>query len=824
MKKQTIIVFLLLLFSPLYFFGQDYCIHGKVSDSRSKKPLPFVNIIINDGKTGGSSDIDGKFRICSQLPISKIKLTYVGYDTKEIVLPGSEAGLKIQMTPTEYELKEVEVFPTENPAHRIINNVVHNRNVNDPEKLPAFSYTSYDKVIFTIEPDSILSRINTDTLEVDTSSHEFRKFLEEHHLFIMETVTERKFKAPDRNKEEIIASKISGLKDPLIIFLMVQIQNNSFYSERINIMDKNYINPISGGSTRKYFFLLQDTLYNNRGDSIYVISYRPRKNTNFDGLRGVLSINNNTWAIQNVIAEPAKIQSGVSMRFEQMYDFLENRQWFPVQLKTEVFFHGLVIDGNEASLSSEPREDAFDLPFGIGKTYIKDINLDPELKGRDFDNIEVEVLPDAVERDDQYWNQYRIDSLTNKERRTYTFLDSVSEAENFEGALRTFETLLSGEILWGFINFNLNDFIHYNDYEGLYLGVGAKTNHKIADWFRLHGFWGYGFKDKTAKYGGRVNFRLQKTRGIEAGFSYYLNSVESGGVRFFDGKENILSPDNFRNFMIKRMNLTESWQAYAGFRALRHFKFFVGFGTSWKKAFKEYEYGVKQNDVSLLMNEYQFTELTIGTRFAFKEKFIKTLRRKVSMGTKYPVVRFQYTKGFDNVLNGEFNYNRYDIQIDESVYFKYLGETKIRIRAGYIDGDLPFCNLYNGNGSYRTITLFAPYSFATMRMNEFLSNRYVALYWNHNFGKLLVQGNKFKPEFVILTNVAFGDLNNRNMHHNINYKTLSRGYYESGLLVNNLLDLSLYNIGLGAFYRYGPYSFSNVWDNFAWKISVVFAF
>jgi len=185
-------------------------------------------------------------------------------------------------------------------------------------------------------------------------------------------------------------------------------------------------------------------------------------------------------------------------------------------------------------------------------------------------------------------------------------------------------------------------------------------------------------------------------------------------------------------------------------------------------------------------------------------------------------VRFQYTRGFDNVLNGEFVYNRYDLQITESFYIKYLGMTTFEFRAGYIDGDLPYCNLYNGNGSYRIFTIYAANSFATMRMNEFLSNRYVALYFTHNFGSLLVKTRFFSPEIVLATNIAFGDLNNPEQHHNVAYQTMEKGYYESGILFHGLLDLKFYKLGAGVFYRYGPYSFDKTGDNFAYKVSIVF--
>ena len=39
--------------------------------------------------------------------------------------------------------------PAANPAHRIINLVVENRVKNDPERKNSFSYTAYEKTIFT---------------------------------------------------------------------------------------------------------------------------------------------------------------------------------------------------------------------------------------------------------------------------------------------------------------------------------------------------------------------------------------------------------------------------------------------------------------------------------------------------------------------------------------------------------------------------------------------------------------------------------------------------------------------------------------------------
>ena len=47
------------------------------------------------------------------------------------------------------------------------------------------------------------------TLEEDSLSE-----MEKHHLLIMESISSRKYKYPDKEKTEIIASRVSGFKKP----------------------------------------------------------------------------------------------------------------------------------------------------------------------------------------------------------------------------------------------------------------------------------------------------------------------------------------------------------------------------------------------------------------------------------------------------------------------------------------------------------------------------------------------------------------------------------------------------------------------------------
>jgi hypothetical protein len=822
---KFIITVILSLLSCLWVRAQVFEVSGRVVDSESRVTLPFVNIVINDGPKGTSTDIDGKFMLRSHEPIKVLSLSYVGYESQKYPVSGQTQNLIIRLKKVEYELPEVVVFPSENPAHRIIKNAVTYRDYNDPEKLPSFSYTSYDKMIFTLELDSIPE---LDSITADTTNSEMRAFLDKSHLFIMETVSERKFLYPDKSHEEVIATKVAGFKDPIFVFLISQMQSTTFYNERIRVAEKTYINPISKGSTEKYFFLLQDTLYSGDHDTIFVISFRPKINTNFEGLEGVISINSNNWAIQNVIAEPAGKRGMISLRIEQMYEFIQGKQWFPVQLNTIAILNNVVISDSSMAIVSGSTEDTtgirrISLPFGFGKSYIKNIVLNPDLKKREFGSVVVDVNPEAAHRDPEYWMNFRIDSLSQKEINTYDFVDSVSREANLDRLAKTFESLMTGKIPWGRFDLDINRFLKYNSYEGFALGAGVHTNDRISKVFKVGGYFRYGFGDKAFKYGGDLSVLIYYPAEFGLNLEYQNDVSETSGISFFDDNPGFFKPEYFRDFLIQRMDKNEFYKASVGFRALKYFKFDVGLIKSTKEVTDDYRYAVSNENVKVLFDRYDFTELRLGFRYAYGEKFIQNLRKKISLGTDYPVVWVQYTRGISGFLNGDFDYNRYDLKVEKSFYTKYIGETSLKLAAGYVDADIPYTNLYNGNGAYRVFTIFAENSFATMRMNEFLSNKYAALYFTHNFESLLYKGKKFKPELAVATNIAFGELDFKDSHINVDYKTLDRGYYESGLQFNKLLNLQLYNLGLTFYYRYGPYTLPNGWDNLAAKFTIRFA-
>ncbi|MDP3352755.1 MAG: hypothetical protein Q8S44_03330, partial [Flavobacteriaceae bacterium] len=61
----------------------------------------------------------------------------------------------------------------------------------------------------------------------------------------------------------------------------------------------------------------------------------------------------------------------------------------------------------------------------------------------------------------------------------------------------------------------------------------------------------------------------------------------------------------------------------------------------------------------------------------------------------------------------------------------------------------------------------------------------------------------------------FGNLSNKENHQLIQFNTMEKGYFESGMEMNNLFK----GFGISSFYRYGPYHHQNISNNIAIKVT-----
>ncbi len=408
--------------------------------------------------------------------------------------------------------------------------------------------------------------------------------------------------------------------------------------------------------------------------------------------------------------------------------------------------------------------------------------------------------------------------LTARDSAIYRMVDSMEQAEQHARETKLSEAAISGNITLSIFNINYRKVLNYNPYEGGRLGLGLATNQKVASFFSVGGYFSYGLKDKDWKYGSFIQLFPHWYSDTHFTIGFTKDVKETGGYSFF--QDHVMgSSEWFRSLLIRQMDLVREKEAEFSFRALRYLKFNF-YLTQTHKQVARYIYEFKDPEYSGPLSEFNFTEAGMNIKFGYNEKFIKTAGgQMVSLGTNYPMVWFNLRRGI-YLLNGDFVYTKYEIKILKSFCIKPLGKSQVTVVAGLADGNVPLTNLYNGHGSYGRFSVAAENSFATMRMDEFFSSEFASLYFMQNFGKI-VQGNSFfAPELCFATNVGYGRMKNPQFHQQFTFNTLEKGYYESGILVINLVKLGITGYGAGVFYRYGPYTYARIASNFGYKLAL----
>ena len=208
-------------------------------------------------------------------------------------------------------------------------------------------------------------------------------------------------------------------------------------------------------------------------------------------------------------------------------------------------------------------------------------------------------------------------------------------------------------------------------------------------------------------------------------------------------------------------------------------------------------------------------------RYAYQEHYIKTPLGIQALKSNYPVLFFNISKSvpFEDYT---IDYTRIWAKVEKQFTIRNIGISSISIQSGYVYGDIPYYKLFNGRGSYYPFTVHALNSFGTMRLNEFISDRFVYFFYRHNFGKLLVKTKYFQPELSVVHNMGWGDLENKDKQLGVTSKTMDMGYVESGVIVDNIFTLNFFQYGVGVYYRYGHYALPDVIDNFGFKLSFKF--
>ena len=771
-------LFFLSFFCIQLSFSQQIKYSGKVIDAITSEPIAFAGIIINsDIKKVVLTNIDGNFSIKSNIQVQSLTVNSVGY--KRLTIQTVELkNYIIKLEKDTVSISEVKVYPKENPAHRIIKKAIENSIINNPDNIAQYSCRVYNK--------TVIDFIAGEKLMKDSAKYsKYKQFAEKSHGIISESFSKRYYKSPGSIRNIITAVKLSGFKNPKVSIQSTDYQPFHVYSDYITVLNMNFLNPISKGSISRYYFEIKDTLYSH-SDSIFVISFRPRRNSNIEGLEGVLYINTHKYAIQTIKARPFG-ECLWNFSIEQQYQ-LHDDYWFPKELN-----YSLAITTPTVGQQY------------VGKCFIDSVNLNSNsISNIDFNEKTIEFTDSAANVSSEFWRLSRHDSLDIKDRKTYQMWDSLSRKHNLDKWMIAFNSFARLAIPIGVFDFDVTKFYRTNVFEGYRLGSSMHTNRTLSKHFVTGGYFAYGTKDKQLKYGADLGFRFGHDYFNRIQCSYTYDVLEPGArEQYFDE-----TYDFFRGVFKNNMDR---------FRELR-------VSSNYKLDYIRFYFSAQKQRFDLYTKSNQdIFEASFSIRYCYKEKYSEMFDKEFSLGSDYPLIYIHYSRGFNDILNGRYSYNRIWGSINNSFLVRNVGESSYCLEIGYVESKAPYQKLFNGPGSnYNKYPFYGNNMFQTMSINEFASNRFVNLFFEHNFKTLILKTKYFSPDILIIQNVGFGKGFN-------NIRDYSKGFFESGILLNNIVKFNCENIlyigfGTGVFSRYGNYASSDFIKNSALKLNMTVTF
>lgn len=773
----------------------------EVLDAQTQEPMAFVKVL-QKNKEALFTDIDGKV----ELPLNDgDHYLFRFFNYQDTTLSAEEIKERniIYLKPDAQDIEEVVIVAGENRAHRIIRNAMRERKNNDPLRNNSFEYKSFSKFYLSGETTKPIDR---DTVS-DTTLLKDLDLIEKQYFFLTETGATRIFSPPSYDKEVVHSYKVSGIKNPLFATLVNQFQSFSFYENIFSINGKDYINPIAPGGIRRYMFILQDTIVRGK-DSTFTIQFNPREGKNFEGMKGYLYINTNGWAIEKVIAEPNE-SDNFKMKTIQEYKFTADKKWFPYKLSTEFEMPSIMLG-------------KYHYPVGKSNLYIDDVEFDIPVEKR-FNAVRLEVEEGAVD-DTLGLEKARGAKLSEKERYTYAVIDTIGEEMNLDKMVDAFTIFSTGKVPIGKLSFPINRLLTFNQQEGYRLGLGAETNSRFSKYVKFGGYFAYGFRDKEWKWGGLTEFTFHQKRQIKLSLKYSDDVFERGGIDFNKDEFDLTSGETYRTFYINQMDRER--KASIGLQGLITPNFKLQLIGNYRRFqfFDNYAYLPLFDNVNATSTGFDVAETGFIINWNIREKVMMLGERRVSLGTKFPKIVAKAVRGWNSIFDGNYEYYRFNLGIEQNFSIRGFGKLQLQSISGATVGNAPLVlqQLPSGTGVNGSITV--PNTFETMLPAEFFSERQTAFFTRFTFLPIKNKTNWTEPLFSIHNAAGFGQMDNRAAHFNNDFKVHDEGYFETGIIVDNLLKYGFNGFGFGVFHRYGPYAFDDFKDNFIYKFSIQFNF
>ena len=297
-------------------------------DFHSKEGIAFANVWMIGSAVGTNTSLDGTFQIKYAGNHTQLGISFVGYKTDTVQLTVGEKNIiEVSLKPEALELGSVNfVAPKyKNPNKELFKRITKNKKANSMSSLDYYECEIYNKIQVDLnQVGKFIKKNRIKSLDymydmIDSSAERSESFLP---MFLSETVSDYYLSSkPKAEKEIVIASKVSGLKNESISMLLGNAYTDfNLYTNFINAFDKDYVSPISDFGWAYYKYEITDTTYIGPYLS-YKMSFKPRRKQE-PTFYGDMWIDADSYAITKInmsLSEGANVNFVQSLTINRAY-------------------------------------------------------------------------------------------------------------------------------------------------------------------------------------------------------------------------------------------------------------------------------------------------------------------------------------------------------------------------------------------------------------------------------------------------------------------------------------------------------------------------
>ena len=749
-------------------------ITGRVTDLSTKIPLAFVTVSFVGSTEGTTTDENGLYKIKGEKGLTQLRFSLTGY--KEFTLKdvaGKSNIINVKLVANQKLLKEVLVKSKKrkhytnknNPAVSLIQEIINHKNLNRVTSQDFMQYDQYESISFSLinlsdkfihgkffknyrfllDSTKIIDDIKQTTLPIYMSEKSYAQYFRrdpKKTVSILKAHREVNFSTfIDTAGLDIYLNRLYG--------------NVDIYENNIFILTNQLLSPIADHAPSFYKYFITDTVQNGK-EKFLEVSFTPRvaEDLLFEGKLYITMDGN--YAVKGIDLTLGKhININFIRTFKVHQDFDKNQEGKYYITKTVTQSDLGVLKNQSVGLYGE-RTVAF-------HNYQNKIQMPDSF----YNGPDLRIQKEPQHANNSYWDHLRGDTLTLAQSHIYSNMDSLQQLPSFKKTLWFTTLFIGGYGVLGPVQTGpLSSLYAFNNQEGTRISIGGRTTPLFNKSLYLEDYIAYGFKDQKIKFYTNFVYSFNKTPPYRYPNDYikisYQYDTDIPGQNFLIDKSQSL----LRSFSRGTVNF---WQYNTNFH-LAYFKDinnFLSYNLDLKLSTSKPAGDLIYQPVDLSLpaiTNLKTGEFSLGFRYSPHQQIFQGTVRRVPIHNKFPIYNIKLTYGIKGLNQNPYNYLNTGASIYKRFYLSQLGYSDMTLQGGFILGQVPFplLNIINGNQSY----VFDPNAYNAMNFLEFVSDRYLSLNFNHNFGGFflnkipLLQALHWRE--IIHLKVLYGSLSDHN--------------------------------------------------------------